>query len=407
MGNFCCVERERFADNLIEEFIRAPCFAKDAAARTARRKLIGVGSDVQQMLIGDAIGDAFGFVIEMQDASWIRERVTNFIEYPSSAGARDLHNIVPGFYSDDCEMTVALMKGLVADGVGIDAAGMLRFWKDEWDLSATRPLPALQGEGRRGHGSIKKYWRGEMTLEEVQQMQAKKVVPGNAPPMRSLALGFVADASARERLCTINADATHPHPKTRAASFLVATACRFLVVEKRAKDKVLVESRQALENSALKEQDTLEHLKKLEKLPDYHDYGERLRNMPDDVHALICGPQPCPEMLHHKVGEPGDWESGRRMHGIGSDAMRTAGAVLYLVQHCTTPVDLLMGSVDIGGDVDSIAALSLGLLGGSSGLRFGEVGGLSWALLEDLEGVEYLSMHANSFQNWVAATQRS
>ena len=55
------------------------------------------------------------------------------------------------------------------------------------------------------------------------------------------------------------------------------------------------------------------------------------------------------------------------------------------------------------GDVDSIAALALGLVGGSAGLRFGEEGGLAWELLEGLEGAEYLASVARRFSAWVGA----
>ena len=83
--------------------------------------------------------------------------------------------------------------------------------------------------------------------------------------------------------------------------------------------------------------------------------------------------------------------------------MRTAGVVLYLLTHQRGPLDVLRASVDLGGDVDSVAALCLGLVGGSQGLRFGEAGGLPWALLEELEGVEYLVSSARGFEAWAHA----
>ena len=55
-----------------------PQFAATDRAKAARRQLLTDAKDsaVVQLLIGDAIGDAFGFGIEMQDASWIRQNVT-------------------------------------------------------------------------------------------------------------------------------------------------------------------------------------------------------------------------------------------------------------------------------------------------------------------------------------------
>lgn len=39
--------------------------------------------------------------------------------------------------------------------------------------------------------------------------------------------------------------------------------------------------------------------------------------------------------------------------------MRTAALVLYLLKHHQGPLDILRASVDIGGDVDSVAVLAL------------------------------------------------
>ena len=47
--------------------------------------------------------------------------------------------------------------------------------------------------------------------------------------MRALPLAYVDDAAARERLCVLNANSTHPHPRARAASFLMAEGARWLI----------------------------------------------------------------------------------------------------------------------------------------------------------------------------------
>ena len=143
-----------------------------------------------------------------------------------------------------------------------------------------------------------------------------------------------------------------------------------------------------LRASPLRDATTEAHLEKVEQLPDWHTFGER--SMPPAVHALLCGPQPLSK-------------HGRQMHGIDSDAMRTAAVVLYVVRWHDGPRDALRASIDLGGDVDSIAALALGLVGGSAGLRFGEAGGLPWELLEGLEGAEYLASVAQRFSAWVGA----
>ena len=384
-----------------------PQFAATDRAKAARRQLLTDAKDsaVVQLLIGDAIGDVFGFGIEMQDASWIRQNVTRFDAWPDNPVLVEAFKVnnVRGFYSDDCEMTVGLMKALVSDGVALDKDKMLEAWRMEFELAKKRPPPAVPGGERQGHGSVKHVWRGKFTIESARERQARMEDPGNAPPMRALPLGFVESDVERERLCVANADSTHPHPRARAASLLVASACRHLVVKREPAARVLAAALGELERSGLRDEPTLAHLRALAALPDYHEYGERLEGMPPEVHALLCGPQPCPHTLTLPVGGPGDFAKGRRMHGIYSDAMRTAGVVLYLLSHQRGPLDVLRASVDLGGDVDSVAALCLGLVGGSQGLRFGEAGGLPWALLEELEGVEYLVSSARGFEAWAHA----
>merc|ERR1712232_1102442 len=99
-------------------------------------------------------------------------------------------------YSDDCEMTVGLMKALMKYGLALGEQGMLQAWEEEW---------RLEGRQRIGHGSIRHVWSGEQTLEQIRELQKNKDPPGNAPPMRSLPLCFLADKD-RHRLCVANAD---------------------------------------------------------------------------------------------------------------------------------------------------------------------------------------------------------
>eukprot|EP00929_Paragymnodinium_shiwhaense_P076050 TRINITY_DN3900_c0_g1_i1.p1 TRINITY_DN3900_c0_g1~~TRINITY_DN3900_c0_g1_i1.p1 ORF type:complete len:384 (+),score=112.78 TRINITY_DN3900_c0_g1_i1:95-1246(+) len=364
-----------------------PSFALDAASKQRRRELVSSGSPLVQMLVGNAIGDSFGFGIEMEDAFWIRKNVS-FDSWATKPCLPDWWTAPRGIYSDDCEMTIGVINGLMEHGLAIDADKLVDAWKAEYDLAMKRPPPLEPGYIRHGHGSIRFAWAGEKTLQEVRESQKDKVDPGNAPPMRSLGLAFVSEGD-RERLCKENADATHPHPKARASSFLLAFGANFLIMQRGQQQEVLKAASAALLAGELREALTEEHLQKLDALPDYHEFGERFCDMPENVHELLCGLQPCP------------YQEG--MHGIWSDAMRTAGVVLYILKWQRGPLDALKASVDVGGDVDSVAALVLGVIGGTSGLRFGEEGGLPWFLLEEVEGIEYLSARACKFETWLQA----
>ncbi|CAE8619322.1 unnamed protein product, partial [Polarella glacialis] len=99
---------------------QVPSFARDPEDRARRRKLMTGASPVTQLLMGDAIGDAFGAVIEMQDAYWIRSFVS-FDKWPVNPMRRSewSSNTAAGMYTDDCEMTVGLINGLVEHGVEI------------------------------------------------------------------------------------------------------------------------------------------------------------------------------------------------------------------------------------------------------------------------------------------------
>ena len=406
---------------------RYPRLAASDAQRAHRRRLWDSvqHAPAARALLGTAVGDAFGFGIEFQDASWIRQRVVAFDAFPQSPVVlpRYARNSVRGFYSDDTEMTVALMKALTATAghsggtSAVDRNAMLTAWRAEWECSKQRPPPALPGEGRAGHGSILDAWEPgvvggsaetERLLAAMRAAQAARADPGNAPPMRALPLAMVSDRGERERLAVENADATHPHPKARAASLGVVSAARFLIAEGGPSGRVIAETIQSLENSSLPQADwgaTVVHLRELDGLPDYHYFGARFASMPRAVHALICGPQPIPGMEQVVVGDaPG---TAGALEGLPADAMRTVGAVLYVLKWNRGPLDALTAAIDLGGDVDSVAALCLGIVAAASpdGLRFGEEGGLPWSLLLELEGVEYLVKHALEFDELFAHQQ--
>ena len=67
------------------------------------------------------------------------------------------------------------------------------------------------------------------------------------------------------------------------------------------------------------------------------------------------------------------------------------GCVLYLIKHYTEgdPAESLLRSVYVGGDVDSLAAIVLGMIGGRDGLKIGDSsGGIPQKLLSELESAE-------------------
>eukprot|EP01126_Amoeba_proteus_P062361 TRINITY_DN8465_c0_g1_i27.p1 TRINITY_DN8465_c0_g1~~TRINITY_DN8465_c0_g1_i27.p1 ORF type:complete len:231 (+),score=53.92 TRINITY_DN8465_c0_g1_i27:1402-2094(+) len=209
---------------------------------------------------------------------------------------------------------------------------------------------------------------------------------GNAPPMRAIPLAFTNDKLLE--LSVINADASHPHFKARAASFLVATCARY-IFEGNSHDNIIKhglnqlmhvssEMKHGLNQMSLDtdrmEREFTEYLNSIDGLSDYHRDGnsDGVDTISERDFVLLCGPQPL------------DFPSNRPV-GLPCDSMRTVGVALYLLKFYKSPFDLLKHCIFIGGDIDSLASICLGIVGGRYGLY-----DLPQFLFDKLEGVPYL-----------------
>lgn len=78
------------------------------------------------------------------------------------------------------------MKALVetSDLRSVDEDVLLAYWHNEYERGKEK-----YGFGRQGHGSIKGFFSGEKTIEEIRSFQRGRDYPGNAPPMRAVPLG--------------------------------------------------------------------------------------------------------------------------------------------------------------------------------------------------------------------------
>ena len=73
------------------------------------------------------------------------------------------------------------------------------------------------------------------------------------------------------------------------------------------------------------------------------------------------------------------------MFFLGSTSVKPQ--VLYLLRFQRGPRDVLLSSVQLGGDVDSVAALALATVAAREGCQWGTPRGLPWKLLEERSGV--------------------
>lgn len=326
-------------------------------------------------LLGIAIGDAFGAGVEFQDRHWIRSHVdfTQLINARSSIQVeaealsvfiRDYHE---WDYTDDTEMTIGLIRALLSDKPFSEDL-LVQEFKAEYE----RGLYA-KGHGRNGHGSIRWYYEGEQSIEEIRSFQETRPNPGNAPAMRAVPLGFLPGDLINE-YARINACSTHPHPYAIMSSQCIARAAEFLLLKGGAPADLIPYCLQKITF----DRDFESYLAEVDQLPPYEEL--MLSHF-----AQLCGPQPI---------EPPYFLPG--IHGLPSDSKYTSGAVLYVLKHSSGAMDALKKAIWLGGDVDSVASICTGIMAGRMG-----IGDLPNYMLEEVEGKAYLTQVANEWAEWL------
>ena len=331
---------------------------------------------INHFLLGTAIGDAFGAGVEFQDRNWIRATVdfTTFvnartrIQVAENQKALFTQNYTPWDYTDDTEMTIGLMKAL-CDTTPFSEDLLVEYWKSEYERGIKQ-----KGYGRNGHGSMGWYFRGEQDIETIRKFQRDRANPGNAPVMRAAPLAWV-DVDKINYFAEINARATHPNPVAVQSSQCLAQAAYFMMVQKGDGKEVIAH---CIDSIPL-DKAFIHYFKAIEALPVYDTLSER------DFVAL-CGPQPIVEPYFL----PG-------ILGVPSDAFYTIGCVLYVLKHSTDAMDALRMSVYLGGDVDSVASLTTGIMAAKTGLT-----SLPPFMLERIEAYEYLMKVAADFADLIS-----
>jgi ADP-ribosylglycohydrolase len=319
---------------------------------------------LKEALKGIAIGDAFGAGIEFQDRRWIIENV-DFTRYMSARIGIYAENYEPGFYTDDTEHSIGVLKALMHKEIFSEEL-LLRLWKEEYENDKK-----AKGFPRQGHGSIKQWYEGNISIESLRESQRKREYPGNAPAMRGIPIGF-APHDKINPYAFINANATHPHPKAQAASILIARAAEYMIVKEGKQDEVIPYC-----SFFIEDKETIRLLNKIQRLPCRNRLNEK------DL-ELLCGPQPIPYYT----------EKGKELYGMPCDAMRTAAAALYIIKNVKDPFEGLKRAIRLGGDVDSVAAITTGILAGRYGLD-----SIPKNIIQKTEGLEKLEALGELFYN--------
>ena len=213
------------------------------------------------------------------------------------------------------------------------------------------------------------FYNGEMSIDQIRDFQRGRKNPGNAPAMRSVPIGFIAEQKINN-YSSINANATHPNEIAIVSSQCIARAAHYSIIKKgNSKDLITY----CIENVEINKE-FRDYLLAVNDIGDYEDLSTKEIN-------ILCGKQPieAPYFL------PG-------INGVPSDSKYTTGCILYVLKNSDSAMDSLMKSIYLGGDVDSVASITTGISAGIHG-----VDSLPKFMIESVEGKDYLEEIADLF----------
>jgi len=328
--------------------------------------------NIENLLLGIAIGDAFGAGVEFQDRDWIRANVdfSKFVNVRNKITVAEekknifIENYKAWDYTDDTEMTIGVIKALLYNNEFTENI-LVEKWKEEYDKGILE-----KGFGRNGHGSMRWFYSDEKTMEEIRAFQSKRKNPGNAPAMRAVPIGLIGEKLIN-KYAAINANATHPNINAIISSQCIARAAEFILVKKKAPKNVITYCMETVELN----EEYKSYLNRVDQLGTYDELKEK-------DFKILCGAQPI---------EPPYFLAG--IKGVPSDSKYTTGSVLFILKNSKTAMDALRLSIYLGGDVDSLASICTGIMGGRFGLE-----SLPKFMLENVEGAAYLKTIAKAFQ---------
>jgi len=289
------------------------------------------------MLLGIAIGDAFGAGYEFLKGG--REKVrevfdeTKYRQHPSKSFRHRL-----GCYTDDTQMSIAVAELLLSSKEFIHFNLAYKF------VECYKRDPAI-GYAQGFQKFLDSVSSGSEFLSGIKPNSNK-----NGAAMRAVPLGLFKNPDDVFNNAMINAELTHNTLEGLMSSVTIALASHYFV----------------------------------------HDLGE-----PPDLLNFIMPYINCPfskqlsyfKDVQNMVGLDMRVLVGKNHEnkGVPCDAVKTAGAVLYILNNYSdNPWQALKQSVLLGGDTDSVASISLGIIASKYGLD-----NLPPFLLEDLTNGEY------------------
>jgi len=260
----------------------------------------------QRMMLGLAIGDAFGRNYEGKSRFEVEEKF-DLTEYR--------HN--QALYTDDTQMAIAVAELMVSH---------LDFSEE---ALASNFVYAFRRDKRRGYSSrtresLEKAYCGKDFLDQYHE-SVKKETNSNGSVMRVMPIGLFKGIKDVIRYSRLNSEITHGHPEAIYSCIAVALLSHGLYYNKCSAEDCI---RFILKNIRDLPPDIKKYFEEIDKLKDI-DYKVLLKS-------------------HYK-------------HGLPCNALKTVGVVLFIIKkYHNNPSEALKQSILIGGDVDSSASLTLG-----------------------------------------------
>jgi len=263
-------------------------------------------------LLGLTIGDAYGAGYEFRYET-LEEYKKNldFTKYDKHPNPR--FQKAKGMYTDDTQMSLAIIEVLIEQK---------EFTKE---ILADKFVEVYKRD------PIKTYAKGfRKFLENIDSGKEflEKIRPDsirNGAAMRSVPLGIIKDKDKLVEYARINASVTHDTPQGRASSIAVALMSNLELYEKLNKNTIL-ENIHYIENEDSETSNQIKQVLNMKKFDHILMFGEKYKNK-----------------------------------GIPCDAIKTIGAITYILTNFNNPQDVLKESIYLGGDTDSVASISLGI----------------------------------------------
>ncbi len=263
----------------------------------------------QHLMLGIAIGDAFGAGYETLSRHQVRKRLNlkQYHPFPLDSGHQ------AGHYTDDTQMSIAVAKTL-------------------YDTHFTPINLASAFLSEYKSNKIIGYSKDSLSLLENSKSPEDFITqvvhtPRNGATMRAVPIGVLPDIKTVLEYSVINAQVTHNEDSAVVSSAAIALASHYFFHGIGQPTEVF--------------DFCLDHLKGLDKTS--LEYLVKVSTMKELIPEILFG-------------------EDYRDHGVPIHGLKTAGSVLFiLARYSVNAMELLKQAILLGGDTDTTASIALGI----------------------------------------------